>query len=339
MKSNPIFIVLDSLYYQNPDSGIYKDASTDSKYQMLLGELDRILYTDLNTPPRSIRDVPFSRIFSLVEMIIYSTVNSKDILVEVMRPTYLGDYFLFHTLNVTFLTCQTAIGLGFSYRELTHVCVTALLHDIGMKLIDQDAFTHSNKLSETQRSEINRHFKESYLFFEKIKEQIPFLLQVIHDEDCKIQNKPIDDERGSEQERSKRKKWHTYTEIISGCNTFEALCHDRPFRKAYHPADAMRIFVEQCKRKNDRKFIRAIIESITLYPITSLVKLNNKRIAQVIDIVEGYPLSPVVAIIKESDETVTINSELTGEIIDLSQKPTVFIESLVYNDQYTLLTG
>ena len=303
----------------------------------MLGELDRILYTDLNTPPETIRDVPFSRIFSLAEMILYSIANCKDILVEVMRPTYLGDYFLFHTLNVAFLSCQAAIGLGFSYPELTQVCVIALLHDIGMKFINQESFSHEGKLTESQRAEINRHFEETYHFFEKIKQDIPFLLQVVDDENNRLLHRHLEQSYSNKQENYENIKWHTYTEIISGCNTFEALCHDRPYRKAFHPADAMRMFVEKRKKCYDRKFIRAIIESITLYPITSMVRLNNNRLARVIDIVEGCPLSPVVAIIEESDTEVNFTSELTGEVIDLSQKPTVFIDSLVYTDNYQVL--
>lgn len=337
LRSDPIFVVLDSLYYQNPDASIYKGATAEERYSLLLGELDRILYTDLNTPPETIRDVPFSRIFSLAEMILYSIVNSKDILDEVMRPTYLGDYFLFHTLNVAFLSCQAAVGLGFTYTELTQVCVTALLHDIGMKLINQESFSHEGNLTESKRAEINRHFEETYHYFEKIKQDIPFLLHVVDDENNRLLHRHVEQSYSNEKDNFENTKWHTYAEIISGCNTFEALCHDRPYRKAYHPADAMRMFVEEHKRNYDRRFIRAIIESITLYPITSMVRLNNNRLARVIDIVEGCPLSPVVAIIEEGDSEVNVASELTGEVIDLSQKPTVLIDSLVYTDHYQRL--
>jgi HD-GYP domain-containing protein (c-di-GMP phosphodiesterase class II) len=334
LKSDPIFVVLDSLYYQNPDASIYKSATAKARYSSLLGDLDRILYTDLNIAPLTIRDLPFSRIFSLAEMILFSLVNHKDILAEVMKPTYLGDYFLFHTLNVAFLSCQAAIGLGLSYKELTQVCVVALLHDIGMKLIDQNSFDHSGRLSDSQRSEINRHFEATYNFFKNLEPDLPFLLKVIDEENNRLVRRGSNaaDETGPD--AAEPMKWHTYTEIVSGCNTFEALCHDRPFRKAFHPVDAMRMFVEECKRSYDRKFIRAIIESITLYPITSLVRLNNNRIARVIDIVEGCPLSPIVAIVAENGDGVSDEPDETGEIIDLSLKPTVFIDGLVYTEKY-----
>ncbi len=298
------------------------------------------MYTDLNAPPKSIRDVPFSRIFSMAEMILFSLVNCKDILAEVMRPTYLGDYFLFHTLNVAFLSCQAAIGLGLTYEELVQVCVVALLHDIGMKFIDPKSFIHSGVLTEKQRREINGRFDETCRFFENIKDDIPFLINVVEEEKIRLggggnkHNACCQDISVTYKEKTPYQKWHMYAQIICGCNTFEALCHDRPFRKAYHPTDAMRIFVEECKSSYDRQFIRAIIESITLYPITSLVRLNNNRIARVIDIVEGCPLSPVVAIIAEKESEGKGEYVLTGEVIDLSQKPNIFIEGLVYDEKY-----
>ncbi|MBN1576543.1 MAG: HD domain-containing protein [Chitinispirillaceae bacterium] len=334
LRSDPIFVVLDSLYYQNPDASIFKSAPAKTRYSSLLGDLDRILYTDLNAAPKTIRDLPFSRIFSLAEMILFSLVNSKDILAEVMRPTYLGDYFLFHTLNVAFLSCQAAIGLGLPYKELLHVCVVALLHDIGMKFINQDSFEHAGELSESQRAEIDHHFEETFRFFKNLEKDLPFLLKVIGEEDNRLKHRRGGTTDEADPEVSESIKWHTYAEIVNGCNTFEALCHDRPFRKAFHPADAMRMFVEECKRSYDRKFIRAIIESITLYPITSLVRLNNNRIGRVIDIVEGCPLSPIVAVIADGGDPLPDEPELTGEIIDLSQKPTVFIDGLVYNSHY-----
>ena len=272
----------------------------------------------------------------MAEMILFSLVNSKDILGEVMRPSYLGDYFLFHTLNVAFLSCQAAIGLGLSYKELTQVCVVALLHDIGMKFIDSQAFDHNGDLSESQRLEVDRHFEETYRYFAKLDAEIPFLLKVVEEENNRLKRRRLKTELPEDDpEPEGTGKWHTFSEIVGMCNKFEALCHDRPFRKAYHPADAMRLFVEESKHLYERRFIRAIIESISLYPITSLVRLNNNRIGRVIDIVEGCPLSPVVAIVAGAEEDLPEEPELTNEIIDLSQKPTVFIESLVYHGRFT----
>jgi HD-GYP domain-containing protein (c-di-GMP phosphodiesterase class II) len=337
LKTDPIFIVLDSLYYHNPDASIYRSISAPARYNRLLGDLDRILYTDLNaTQISSVRDLPFSRIFSLAEMIIFSLVNCKDVLAQVMRPAYLGDYFLFHTLNVTFLSCQAAIGLGLHYQDLARLCVTALLHDIGMKFIDPAAYDHGNELTQGQREEVDRHFDETYRYFKPLESILPFLTSVINEENERLMRRrgaALTDEPPFKPDETSAT--HIFSEIIGMCNKFEALCHDRPFRKAYHPADAMRLFIEESKQRYDRRFIRAIIESISLYPITSLVRLNNSRIGQVVDIVEGCPLSPVVAIVSGNGDDLPEEPELTDEIIDLSQKPTVFIDGLVYHGHYS----
>lgn len=304
------------------------------RYSSLLGDLDRILYTDLNAEaPTSVRDLPFSRIFSLAEMVIFSLVNSKDILKEVMRPAYLGDYFLFHTLNVAFLSCQAAIGLGLSYKELTQVCVVALLHDIGMKFIDQESYNHTGDLSESQREEVDRHFRVSYDYFKGLENDIPFLLNVIAEENRRLKQESSMHPELSEDD-GETNRWHTISEIVGMCNKFEALCHDRPHRSAFHPSDAMRHFVEENKQHYDHRFIRAIIDSVSLYPITSLVRLNNNRIGYVIDIIEGAPLSPVVAVVDETEDPLPDEPPLTNEIIDLSQKSTLFINELVYSKRY-----
>jgi HD-GYP domain-containing protein (c-di-GMP phosphodiesterase class II) len=336
LKSDPIFIVLDSLYYRNPDAGIYEGATAKIRYNRLLDDLGRILSTDFKSaPPQSIRSFPFSGVFSLAEMILFSVVNRQDILSEVMRPTYKNDCFLQHTINVAFLCCQTVIGLGLSYKELTQACVVALLHDVGMKFIDPQAYNHDGQLSASQRREVDRHFEESYRYFKHIESDIPFLLRAVSEENDRLKsggNKPTEEDNAQNGEMN---GWHTYAEVVSMCNKIEALCHDRPFRKPYHPADAMRIFVEENKQKFERRFIRAIIDSISLFPVTSMVKLNNNRIARVVDIVEGSPLSPIVGIVAGNGEDIDEDPELTGEVIDLSQKPTVFIDGLVYGKNFT----
>lgn len=283
----------------------------------------------------NVRELPFSRIFSLAESILFSIVNCNDILFEVMHPEYRGDYFLYHTLNVTFLSCQAAIGLDLSYKDLTQLCVVSLLHDFGMQLIDKNVFVHDKELSENQRRVIDKHFEKTYEFFKNLQNELPFLLKVIEEEDNRLnKTSRIAQTRTASMDHSESSKCYTFSELVSMCNKFEALCHDRSYRKAYHPSDAMRIFVEENKQQYDRRFIRAIIESISLYPITSLVRLNNNRIGRVVDIVEGCPLSPVVAIVADYGDEIPDEPELTGETIDLSRKPTVFIESLVYSKHY-----
>jgi len=336
LRADPIFVVLDSLYYQNPDSSIYQHSTAQTRYSRLLVDLGRILYTDLeNTPPSSIRDVPFSRIFSIAEMIISSLANRKDIVAEVMRPAYRGDYFfLVHTLNVAVLSCQAAIGLGLTHRELTHVCVVALLHNFGMKFIDIQTLNHKGQLTEIQRQEIDSHFEKTFQYFKNIEKDFPFLLRVVDEENNRLKSGQKKSLGKIDTDNAEFNKVHTISEVVGMCNKFEALCHDRPYRKAFHPADAMKIFVEENKHQYERRFIRAIIDSISLYLITSLVRLNNNRIGRVIDIVEGCPLSPIVAIIADNGDDIPDEPQLTGEIIDLSQKPTVFIDGLVYTSQY-----
>jgi hypothetical protein len=74
-----------------------------------------------------------------------------------------------------------------------------------------------------------------------------------------------------------------------------------------------------------------MIDYLSLYPVGSLVQLNNKKISLVIEAIPGSPLRPKVRSIRES--TGADISELQ-ETVDLSKDNTVYVTGLVYDDNY-----
>ena len=73
-----------------------------------------------------------------------------------------------------------------------------------------------------------------------------------------------------------------------------------------------------------------MIEALSLFPIGSLVQLNTNTIAEVIKVVDGMPLRPVVRLVEPD------RNESRGEarVIDLSKEKSLFITGLVYDERY-----
>jgi HD-GYP domain-containing protein (c-di-GMP phosphodiesterase class II) len=236
-----------------------------------------------------------------------------------MSPRYTGDFLACHSLNVAFLSCSVGMGMEFEYRELTELGVAALLHDIGMTKIEESCYLGSQELTKSQREAIEQHPVMGWRFFEKIKAECPWLLRVICEEHKR--------EHGQGYPAEVEGDLHPYSKIVGVCDSFEALTHNRIYRKAFHPADAMKAIVAGKETIFSRDVLRGMIESLSMFPVGSIVQLNNKNAAVVVEAVWRSPLRPVVRIIRE-------NRPEPSETVDLSKENNLYITGIIYNDQY-----
>ncbi|MDD5675999.1 MAG: hypothetical protein PHC61_17645, partial [Chitinivibrionales bacterium] len=143
LQSLPIFVVLDSIYSKNENSPVAGTKPAAIRYGELLQRVDEVLLRGLAIESAvTTRNMPFTSIFSIAEMIILSMTKTEDVFLQVMNPHYSGNFIPGHSLNVAFLSCKVGMGLKFSYKELTEVCVAAILHDLGMTKIAPDCYYH-----------------------------------------------------------------------------------------------------------------------------------------------------------------------------------------------------
>ena len=323
LESLPIFIVLDTQYSKNRNSSIAADKPVDIQYSELVKRLDDLLLDKLQNNSRdSVRDLPFTTLFSLSDMIIYSIVKSSPIFQHVMNPDYISSYLPCHSLNVAFISCKVGMGLRFSYEQLNQLGVAALLHDIGMTQIPQNLYESQKELPIEKRKAIESHSMLGYQFFEKLKNDFPWLLRVVLETHKRENNKGYPD--------LVKDDLHIYSKIIGVSDTFEALTHNRAFRKAYHPSDAIKTIIGGKRDFFAKDILRALIESLAIYPVGSLVQLNNKNIAVVVDTIEGSPMRPVVQIIGEDD----LHETSDERVINLSEENNLYITGLVYSTLY-----
>ena len=323
LESLPIFIVLDSQYSKNKSSSIAAGKPVDSQYSELVKRLDDLLLDKLQKTSRnSVRELPFTTLFSLSDMIIYSIVKSSPIFQQVMNPDYISSYLPCHSLNVTFISVKIGMGMRFSYEKLNQLGVAALLHDIGMTQIPPNLYESQNELMLEKRKVIESHSIIGYQFFEELKNDFPWLLRVILETHKRENNNGYPD--------VVKDDLHIYSKIIGVSDTFEAMTHNRAFRKAYHPSDAIKTIIGGKRDFFAKDILRALIESLAIYPVGSLVQLNNKNIAAVIDTIEGSPMRPVVQLIAEDD----LHEITEQKIINLSEENNLYITGLVYSTLY-----
>ena len=320
IASNPAYQTLEAVYSKNIASPVAADKSTSEKYTEVLALVHDILYNKLRVEaPTTVRDLPFTTLFSAAEMIILLLAKSRDVLLEVMQPVYKGDQLAAHSLNVALLSVGVGLGMDLAYKELTELAVAAILHDIGMTKIDALCYTHERDLSSVERDLLQQHPMAGWKFFEKLENEFPWLLRVICEEHLR--------EHGGYGTKGEA-GLHQYSKIVGVVDSFEALTHTRIFRKAFHPADAMKALVEAKSSLFSREVLRAAIDTLSLFPVGSMVQLNNKKIALVTESVFRQPLRPIVRTVESASHD--------SEIFDLSKSTNVYITGIIYSEMYQI---
>ncbi|MDT8377220.1 MAG: HD domain-containing phosphohydrolase [Mariprofundaceae bacterium] len=120
--------------------------------------------------------------------------------------------------------------------------------------------------------------------------------------------------------------------MIGLLSMFEALIHYRPYRHRLLPRDAIRHLVNHHKQAFDPVMLKALIESISLYPVGTYVQLNSGDVALVVRVRPLRPLRPQVLITHDNQ-----GNEMPPREVDLQEQPSLMVERCMYKEQLSEL--
>ena len=87
---------------------------------------------------------------------------------------------------------------------------------------------------------------------------------------------------------------HDFARIIGLVDAYEAMAQPRADREARVVYNALKRIIDQRNSLFDRRFIRALIHIVSIFPLGSLVKLNNGEIGRVVGTSRSHPTRPTV---------------------------------------------
>jgi HD-GYP domain-containing protein (c-di-GMP phosphodiesterase class II) len=108
-----------------------------------------------------------------------------------------------------------------------------------------------------------------------------------------------------------------YAKIIAVACSFEAMTAVRPYKDARNGHWGILDLLKNDGGRYDETALRALIYSLSIYPIGSYVLLSDGRKAQVVDTNPNEARYPIVRILGESDETPVKTSPIGLRIMRL----------------------
>ncbi|MCA1754217.1 MAG: HD-GYP domain-containing protein [Spirochaeta sp.] len=225
-----------------------------------------------------------------------------------------------NSLNSVVLSSLVGKNLEMPKHKLLHLSTAALLHDIGMLRLPTEISDKKGALTKEELKVVRTHPIHSYKIITrelKYPEEVG-LAALQHQERWDGNGYPRALSAGS---------IIVPARIIAVVDSFEAMVSRRSYRSSMIGYTAMRHILSDNSRRFDPEILKVFIRTMGIYPIGSIVLLNNSCIARVIENNSEAPLKPKIKVmISEKGMEYT---EDDGEVIDLFSNRDFFIARAV----------
>ncbi|MDR2483468.1 MAG: HD-GYP domain-containing protein [Treponema sp.] len=230
------------------------------------------------------------------------------------------NYLAIHSVKSTIMSLLIGGQLKLPAHRLIELGAAALVHEAGMSLIPPAIYLKGQELSEEERKLIFIHPIKSY----EILKNSGFPPEV-----CRAVLEHHERENGAGYPKKLTgDKISQYAKIIAAACSFEAQTGSRSYKEAKDGHTGMLDLLKNSGKQYDEAIIRALVFSLSIYPIGQYVLLSNGKKGQVVDTNPENPRLPIVRIfgemlpggrmktVKTSPDGISISRPLSQEEID-----------------------
>lgn len=196
------------------------------------------------------------------------------------------EYTFGHSVRVAILavSCARRMGLASDYCE--QLALGGLLHDVGKMKVHREILEKPGKLTADEMEHMRDHVNlgAALLRQANISDDAKLFLQE-HHERFDGNGYPL---------RLRGMAISLAGRIGAIADVYDAISSNRWYQQALPPAAAIRKIHEWSKHHFDQEITTQFIRSVGIYPAGSLVRLNNKRLAVVVEHQQRSALHPKV---------------------------------------------
>ena len=218
------------------------------------------------------------------------------------------------------LASTFAWHLKFSEDKLISIGRGAFFHDIGKAKVPMSIINKPNTLNESERRIMQMHpsYGEQIFHHENMKSDIELGIITQHHENYDGSGYP---------NKLAVNQINKYAAIVAIADFYDAMTTERTYKQEVHPSEVVQIIYSLSAKKFDPRIVNHFIKTVGIYPVGSLVELNNNQIAIVKAFSKENLLKPIV-------ETLIIKNGVlvsTGQLISLIDSE-LFIKSVYKSD-------
>jgi HD-GYP domain-containing protein (c-di-GMP phosphodiesterase class II) len=224
------------------------------------------------------------------------------------------------SVNSAILSALISQELKLPNHKVMQIITGALLHDVGMFRLPQEILNKKGGLSDAEFQRMQQHpiFAHRIVSKELLYPEDVGIIVLQHHERWDGEGYPRHIS-GAAIDMGAR--------IVSVADAFEAMVSHKPYRNSMMGYQAMKNLLSDNSRRFDPDVLKAFIQTMGIYPIGSIILLNNGCLARVIEVHGDAPLRPRIRVLV--DEFGKVFKQDEGDILDLLNEKGLFIAKAV----------
>jgi len=231
----------------------------------------------------------------LVSDLTDQVLNSSHALVWLTFLKSRDEYTANHCVNVCVLAISFGRCLGLDRQQLNLVGLGGLLHDLG-KMKTPDAIL--NKPGRLTAEEFTIMKQHSELGFKLLKDEKDLSLEVL---DIVLHHHERKNACGYPDELPEH-KIPLLTQVVSIVDVYDAITSDRCYHDGMSPYDALNSIYKWAEKDFNIELVESFIKCLGIYPIGSLIELNNGLVGVVISASKSARLRPMIMLVLDKNK-------------------------------------
>ena len=208
-----------------------------------------------------------------------------------IEPAPDKNYLATHSVRSTIISIIIGTYLKLPTYRLIELGVAALVHEAGMLKLPSNIYLNQRALNPQEQKAIITHPILGYSMLKSLDFPLAICLAALEHHER---------ENGSGYPRRLiSEKISLYSKIIAVACSYEALNSKRPHKEAKDGYTGMLELLKNEGKRYDDTIVKALVLSLSIYPIGLYVLLSNGKKGQVIDVNPENPRFPVVQVFGE----------------------------------------
>ena len=196
-----------------------------------------------------------------------------------------------HALDVCTLSLIVAQDLGVAEGDLEALGAGALLHDIGYVRLPRNLYRRNHDLTEQERALMQQHSALGLAILQDAQENRDAVIRIVAEHHECLNGSGFPHKLTGD-------SLSVLAQLVGLVDAYDGMVSRRGGRPAMLPHDAIRqLFQLGDTGQYAKDLVRAMIGSLGVYPIGSLVLLNTAEQAVVVGVSHAHRLKPAVKVI------------------------------------------
>ena len=215
-----------------------------------------------------------------------SVTRNAGALISLARVKTADEYTYMHSVAVCALMVALARQLGLPDDETRAAGFAGLLHDVGKADIPLEILNKPGRLTDEEFAIVREHPRKGWerLRAAGIEDAVALDVCLHHHERYDGTGYP---------DRLAGEGISLVARMGAVCDVYDAITSNRPYKAGWDPAESLKRMASW-KGHFDERVFQAFVRSLGIYPVGSLVRLSNGRLAVVVEPSPRSLLKPVV---------------------------------------------